>query len=262
MTQESVKLREFVERIDLSGTRRPVVQMSANDPKGQVFEESRDQARLVGSSVFSFVKGVTPEVREAISNSALLAQLVANKHASSATAQMDWYDKYLEVLANIGWVVQSSGWQEYTDDGVDADVHQKALEILAIALGPSAAAATIVKSAIDAITAMQSDSGWIKLFKRESERASITRFQIGIVEDDKDRSRDDGVMVRLLACRIEANKTFTQVLLVKYRSEGASFKANVTEVSINKSSLRELRGDIQKKVRAYQQSYLSSILDL
>ncbi|HET8625354.1 MAG TPA: hypothetical protein VFM14_17475, partial [Gemmatimonadales bacterium] len=44
-----------------------------------LLDAGKDQAAVVGSELIAFVKGVTVERREAIVNSGLLAQLVANK---------------------------------------------------------------------------------------------------------------------------------------------------------------------------------------
>src|SRR5262245_2715396 len=49
------------------------------------FKKDKDQALVVGSDIISFVKGVTEERRKDIVNSALLAQLVANKKVPNIT---------------------------------------------------------------------------------------------------------------------------------------------------------------------------------
>lgn len=250
--------RDYVKAIDLSGTPRSLVQQDAASETGEVFDAAKTQAQVVGSTLFSFAKGVTADVREAISDSALLAQLVANKHASSTNAPMDWYAKYVEVLQNVGWVMQANQWSDYTARGTGAEVHEKIVEVLTVALGPSAAATAIIKSAIGALAAMKSGSSWFTIFSRESQHASIARFQVGLVEVDEQAD----VFVSLLACLIRAKKTVTQVLFFKYRQELATFEANSTKVSINRPSLTDVGPAIRSKVRAYQNDYLSSIADL
>src|SRR6185369_9805385 len=102
----------------------------------EVFATAKAQAQVIGSGLFSFAQGVTPETREAISNSALLAQLVANKQASPERAPKEWYLAYVKVLENIGWVLQEQGWTDETAGGAAVEVHQKVIEILKVALGP------------------------------------------------------------------------------------------------------------------------------
>src|SRR5688572_29263090 len=79
------KARKFVKEIDLSGTPRGMLTQSADAEAGAVFEQAKNQAQVVGSALFSFSKGVDVGIREAISDSALLAQLVANKRVAFDT---------------------------------------------------------------------------------------------------------------------------------------------------------------------------------
>jgi hypothetical protein len=258
MSEASSRAAEFVKSIDLSGTPRGFLAQSAATEASELFDAAKTQAQVVGSGLFSFAQGVTPQTREAISDSALLAQLVANRRASQAGAPVEWYAAYQDVLQNIGWVVQDAGWVDYTAQGTAAEVHQKIIEVLQVALGPSAAALTIIRSAIDTLQAMTPDTSWLTIFNREAQHARIARFQVGLVEKGE---RAD-VFVTLLACLIEATHSVTQVLVFKFRNENASFKAASAKVSINEGALGGLLPAIRTRVRAYQADYVSSIKDI
>jgi hypothetical protein len=197
-------------------------------------------------------------MREAISNSALLAQLVANKRVSAEAAPTEWYAAYLDVLQNIGWTIQDHAWNDYTAEGTAVEVHEKIIEVLAVALGPAPAALTIIKSAIDVLKAMSPETSWLTIFSREAQHARIARFQVGLVEAGEDAD----LFVSMLACLIEAHATLTQVLVFKFRSERASFKGNSAKVSVDRESLDLLLPAIRTKVRAYQADYVSSIQDV
>ena len=110
--------------------------MSAATEAGEVFDQSKNQAQVVGSGLFSFSQGVDAAVREAISDSALLAQIVANKRVSAEKAPLEWFTTYSEVLQNVGWTLQESGWNDYTARGSAVEIHEKIVEVMAIALQP------------------------------------------------------------------------------------------------------------------------------
>ncbi len=258
MAQTASSAKDFVRSVDLSGTPRGILAQDAATEASEVFDAAKSQAQVVGSTLFSFAQGVTPETREAISDSALLAQLVANKRFAADKAPTEWYTAYTEVLQDIGWVVQSAGWNDYTAKGSAMEVHQKIIEVLTVALGPSATALAIIKSAIDTLQAMTPDSSWLTIFSRESQKAKIARFQVGLVETGDAAD----VFVMMLACLIEAKKSVTQVLFFKFKAEQAAFKANSAKVSINRAALTDLGPAIRTKVRAYQADYLSSIKDI
>jgi hypothetical protein len=258
MSEASSSAVGFVKSIDLSGTPRGFLAQSAATEASEVFDAAKTQAQVIGSGLFSFAQGVTEETREAISDSALLAQLVANKRSSAEGAPVEWYAVYQDVLQNLGWLVQDRGWVDYTAEGTAVEVHQKIIEVLQVALGPSAAALTIIKSAIDTLQAMKPDTSWLTIFSRESQHARIARFQVGLVE--KGETAD--VFVTLLACLIEATNSVTQVLVLKFRNENARFSANSAKVSINERAFREILPAVRTKVRAYQADYVSSIRDI
>jgi hypothetical protein len=258
VAQDLDQARRFIADVDLSGTPRSLLPQDAATEASEVFDAAKSQAQVVGSGLFSFVQGITADTRASISDCALLAQLVANKAFSFETAPLDWYSRYQEVLQNVGWVVQSKEWSDYTASGAEVDVHEKVVEVLGAALGPSVTAMAIIKSAIGTLKAMNPESSWITIFKREAQRARIARFQVGLIEP----GQNGDVLISMLACLIEAKSSFTQVLVVKITRESASFKASSATASVNPTSLTRLRSAIRSKIRAYQVDYVSSIKDL
>lgn len=250
--------KRFVKSVDLAGTPRGILSQDATTEVGEVFDKAKTQAQVVGSGVFSFSQGVTADVREAISDSALLAQLVANKKVSAEEYPISWFKTYGEVLQNVGWTLQEGTWTDYTTTGVAAEVHEKILEVMTATLGPAPAALAIITATIKALKGMKPDSSWLTIFSRESQKAKIARFQVGLVE----KNTSDDVFVSLLACLIEAESVITQVLFFKFRTAKASFKANGNKVSVNRAALADLGPMIRNKVRAYQADYMSTVLDI
>ncbi|HWA27434.1 MAG TPA: hypothetical protein VG734_17395 [Lacunisphaera sp.] len=232
--------------------------MDAVTEASEVFAQTKTQGQVVASAVFSFAQGVEAQTREAISDSALLAQLVANKQVDVAADPVKWYTEYTKVLENLGWVLQEAAWNDYTTNGSAAEVHQKIIEVLGVVLVAGATALAIVTSALNALKAMKDDSPWITLFARESQKARMARFQIGVAENDS----KGGVMVTMLGCLIEAENNITQVLFFKIKSANARFQANNAKFSMNVPALLEMSPAIRTKIRAYQADYLSSIKDL
>jgi hypothetical protein len=251
------KAEKFIKSADLSGTPQAIFGLSAEDDAGKVFDKAKNQAQVVGSGVFAFAKGVDAEVREAISASALLAQLLANKRAPK-DKPLKWFEEYSSVLQNIGWTLQSKDWTDYTTKGTAAEVHEKIIEVMTAALAPSAAATAILAATVKALRGMNAGSSWFTIFSRESQKAKIARFQVGLVETGS----DSDVFVSMLGCVIKAKNNITQVLFFKFRQADASFKANSNKVSIHRQSLADLKKPIYDKISAYQKDYLSSIDDL
>lgn len=258
MAFQIAEAKNYIESIDLAGTPRSILDMDAAADAGVAFDKAKNQAQVVGSGVFSFEQGVDAQVREAISDSALLAQLHANKQVKFDKDPDRWFRIYGEVLQNVGWTVQDQGWNDYSADGTQAEVNEKIIDLLTVALGASPAALAVIAATIKALKDMAPDSPWLKIFSREVQKANIARFQIGLVNTDE----HGDVFVNLVACIISAKNSITQVLFFKWKDAHASFKADTQKVSVNRSSLTDLGPVIRNKIRAYQADYLSSIKDI
>jgi hypothetical protein len=258
MSFDVASARTYIKAVDLAGTPRTIIAQGPEEEATSVFDQAKKQAQVVGSGVFAFEQGVTAQVREAISDSALLAQLVANKKALVEKDPLGWFSAYSDVLQNVGWTLQEGGWVDYTTKGTTAEVHEKILEVATAALAPSVAALALITASVNALKGMDPGSSWFKIFSRESQKAKIARFQIGLVSTDE----KGDIFVSLLACLIEAQSNITQVLFFKFRDAKARFRANGAKVSVNRASISELGDAIRAKTRAYQQDYLGSILSL
>jgi hypothetical protein len=221
-------------------------------------DEKKTQALVVGSDIISFVQGVTPEQRKDILNSSLLAQLAAKRTAPAGGSVYQWYDKYFEVLTNIGWVLQQSGFATYTESSKDLEAHKAVLDIAASLLGPQTAAFEIVKSTLTALERTAKDSPWITLFNRESQVANAARFQISLCES----GAGDQFLVSMMAFGLEARSQLTQVLFVKFRANEATLKHYSTKVSINSSILAGVRDEIVGRIRRFTREYVLSLPEL
>jgi len=222
------------------------------------FDQVKNQAAVVGSDIVSFVKGVTPERREDIVNSSLLAQLAAKKQVSDPGRVYDWYNAYFDVLTNIGWSVQDRGFAAYSEASDNFQAHEAILKVAASLLGPAATTLAVVQATLDALTSLSADSPWLAIFNRESQSAQTARFQVTLAE----QGEDEQFVVSLMAFGIEAKATLTQVLFFKFKSSEASLKHYSGKVTINTHVLANVRDLIKTKVAAYAMDYIKALPDI
>lgn len=221
-------------------------------------EQIKDQAAVVGSDIVSFVKGVTPQRREDIINSSLLAQLAAKKKVSDPSRVYDWYNAYFDVLMNIGWSVQDRGFATYSEASENFEAHEAVMKVAASLLGPAATTLAVIRSTLDALKSMSADSPWITIFNRESQSAQTARFQVTLAE----QGADDQFLVSLMAFGLEAKATLTQVLFFKFKSSEASLKHYSGKVTINTNVLTSVRDLIKDKIAAHAIDYIKALPDL
>lgn len=244
--------REFVAGLVLS---EPPPQRVREEAVAFDFTAARDQAMVVGSNVVSFMQGVTPERRQDLVNTVLLAQLAANKLVPNATDVYRWYNTYFDVLTHVGWVVQDRGFATYSEASEDFEAHKAILQVAASLLGPSAAALVVVKTTLDALASMSGDSPWITLFNRESQHANTARFQVSVVEE----GANDQSLATLMAFGLEAKVMLTQVLFFKFRSSEATIKHYSGKITIDSKVLTEVREMVAAKITAFANDYVRAL---
>lgn len=219
------------------------------------FDAAKNQAMVVGSDIVSFVQGVTPEQREDIVNSSLLAQLGAKKKVTDPTQIYDWYNVYFDVLSQIGWVIQDQGFSTYSESGEGFQAHEAILKVATALLGPGATALVAVMTTLEALKAMSADSPWMTLFNRESQSANTARFQVTLAEQTKDNQ----FLVSLMAFGLEAKKTLTQVLFFKLETSEASLKHYSGKVTIDTDVLSSIRQDIKNRLTGFAKGYVKQL---
>jgi hypothetical protein len=255
---DTTQAKEFINAIDLTGTKRAIISQSAATEASAVYDQAKAQALVVGSGLFSFAQGVDNDVREAISDSALLAQLVANKNVAFNQDPIGWFDRYDDVLENVGWTLQDRSWTEYNANGTSLEVNEQIVAVMTALLGSGATALSVITATVNALKQMQPSSSWLTIFSRETQKANIARFQIGLA----DTAPTGDVYVTLAGFILSADQAITQVLFFNWQEAHAHFQGTAGKVSINRPALVSLGPSIRSKVRAYQSDYVSSLIDL
>jgi len=200
----------------------------------------------VGAQVTEFSAQVAPLQRAAVADCLLLAQLAANKATAGNPDQMAWYQKYVQVLQNIGWTAEAMSLQERQLDDTGLDVHKAIIPVLAAVLGPGVAVTSMVISVLKALQEMDTSTPWITVFDRSSQHASGATFQFGYV--DATPGPDPAIAIKLLAVAIDANRTITQVLFFKFSNQEAKLRTADCRLGIVGSRLDSIKGAIADRV--------------
>ena len=220
------------------------------------FTTSDPQAIAVGSQIAEFSADISPDLRAAISNSFLLAQLAANRHTDDNPGQKNaWYERYLEVLANVGWVVETEQESTRRIQGDSTEVHRAIIPVLTSILGTAVAATTVITTILEGLAQMDQDTPWITLFDRSSQRASANQFQLSRAALDLDgRPR-----ISVACFDLDANRSITQVLFFKISSSGATLSQFGAQLGINEPVFNSVSSVVEQKVKDYVTSYVADI---
>jgi hypothetical protein len=216
------------------------------------------QTVAVGAQLAEFTAKVPAELRAAISDSLLLAQLAANKAAEKAGASANvfaWYDKYIEVLKGIGWQVIEFEQQAQQVSNASGGVHSAIIPVITAMLGPAAAVGSMVLSVLSGLQEMDRSSKWITLFDRASQHANGAKFQISHV----DLPEGADPVIKVACFSIDAKKQVTQVLFFKFSEDSAELRKAVGSFTAGRSRLLASHTAIGERVEPFIAEYVSAL---
>ena len=213
------------------------------------------EAVVVGAQLTEFTDAVSAELRAAIADSILLAQLAANKVAGETQNAFRWYDKYVEVLQNLGWQLQEVDFNVQSADQQDLDMHKAIIPVIMAMLGPQAAAVSIVLAVLNGLKEMDRSTPWITLFDRSSQHAHGAKFLVSHVDADEYGQPK----IALLSIGIRASKTITQVLFFKVHAQEAEVKTASGQMTISPTRLDSAKEAIAARVLPFISDYVAEV---
>ncbi|MGG5890104.1 hypothetical protein ACLF3G_23530 [Falsiroseomonas sp. HC035] len=202
------------------------------------------QGVAIGSQLTEFTSRVGEAIRPAISNSLLLAQLAAEKANPGDQDPRAWFGSFNTVLGQVGWVPVGGvrATQEISDR--DAELHKAIIPVLAAALGPAAAAGSIVISVLQGLQAMDEDAPWLTLFRRKSQRASVAQFGINFI----DGGDGGGAALKAVHFSLTATRVLTQVLFARLSEVNASVSTEQRELMLSSATIAAAEDPLEKKL--------------
>jgi len=245
---------DYVNALELPTVPEGALERVTNESAGtDVSVTENDQLISIGSQIAEFADGVAADIRKDISNSLLLAQLAADKAGNAPENSEQWYHAYIDVLKNIGWVVEDAEWQGKEITGQSAVVHKEIIPFVTAAL--AGVSAPLVITLLEGLANMHKDRPWITLFEQESKRAYGGQFQIAHVRAD-----DNGKPVLLLTFfGLDSKTRLIQILFLKLSESSVELKQGKTSLSINESLFRSVAPSVAQKVAAFSMDFIDNI---
>lgn len=218
-------------------------------------ETSKKQSLVVGSNVVSFTTGVEADVKQAITDSSLFAQLAAMSAVGHDADPLVFFDAYFANLATLGWLIQQKETAQFSSDENAFDVHEAIIGVITSFLSPIAGAAVAVLAVLDGLHKMDADAPFITLFNRQSQHGEIGRFQLTYVY----LSAEQGLMARAMAFFLKADREVTQVLFFKLQKGKTLLRRSMGSLSIDANAMKALQPQLAAKMTDYRKLYIAGV---
>jgi hypothetical protein len=218
------------------------------------FDAAKQQAAVVGSDVVSFVPEITPEQRQDIVNTSLLAQLAANKKVpdpQDLDGILAWYTAYFHAMTSMGFALQGEGFAEYAESSDTFEANEAIIEIAKTALAGAPAALPLVIKTLESLKSLSQDSPWITVFHRESRNGNTARFQVSVA--------NTASTLNVMAFGIRAHASITQVLFFKFKKSDTTLQHNSSTLTIDPIVLAGIRDAVVQKITTFSKDFVAGL---
>ncbi|MBO0323648.1 hypothetical protein J0X14_15160 [Muricauda sp. CAU 1633] len=241
---------EYIENLQLA---IPEASLNSLPPAELTLVENKDSAKVVGGSTISFISGV-PKIKQAdVLNSTLLAQLGANYAFDRVTQTEQWYNKYVEVLENIGWVISSFKFAHQALSGVTVEMDKAALDILAAAISGDELA--VLTATLKALKDANPGSKSITLFDTNGSSQDGGNFQLGTASEDP----TGNVQMSMGAFYFQASERHTRFLFWSWSTKSINMFAGSESILLNEDIYSTVRQQIINKLGPRAVTYVADL---
>ncbi|WP_241898510.1 hypothetical protein, partial [Pseudomonas syringae] len=179
---------------------------------GDATDAAGATAAVVAGGLIAFAEGVSRMNKNDVLDSFLFATLAANKAFKAETQVDQWYDKFNEVLSNLGWLPTnwkdsrySAAQQRFTMDEVGLEILGS---VIAAAALPGPASLLMLEVAADAVAALSVKKEPLRLFESQTKTHRGGSFRIASCIE----SADGYVVLSMAAVSFQADSEVTNVL--------------------------------------------------
>jgi hypothetical protein len=205
----------------------------------------------VGQNLVEFAESAAPELRAAVTDALLIAQLAADK--GGARRPDEWYEAHREVLAHLGF--RSEGLTRTAQDveELNGELHQAILPVITAAFGGVALPAVVIAT-LEQLSVASEGRPWITLFERESRRFDARQFQVSLVE-----GRDGAQHVTMLGFALDIGHAGGQVLFFRSASDTVAIERIEGRFAAEAAKLAEIAPALAEKLAEHRRGYLAAL---
>lgn len=200
------------------------------------------EAKVDVGSVLSFVDGLSGQEKDDVLFSVQLAQRGASGAFDRFTETRSWYQKYVEILENLGWATEQMAFSRFEQAEGEFRMDKAALAIVAAIATQNQLA--VLQEAMNALDALAEDDGTISLFDFHSSLQGSGNFQLGAVQ----KSANGAVSMALGAFWFRSADERRRFLFFKWGSQEVNFWTAAQRMTFNTRFYERVRDDVVAKL--------------
>lgn len=204
-------------------------------------------------SLLSFVDGVSAQERDDVLYSLQLAQRGASGAFDRFTQTQAWYQKYVEILENLGWATEQFAFTRFDQSEGEFRMDQAALAIItAIATQNQLA---VLRESIAALAKLAEDDGTMRLFDFHSTMEGSGNFQLGAVQ----RASNGALSMAAGAFYFRSIDERRRFLFFKWGAQQVNFWTAAQRMTLNTDFYARRRADVIARLEADAPKFIADL---
>lgn len=207
-------------------------------------------AKVDVGSLLCFVEGLQEQEKNDVLYSVQLAQRGASGYFDRFTETRSWYQKYVEVLENLGWATEQMAFSKFEQAEGEFRMDKAALAIItAIATQGQLG---VLQEAVAAMSKLTEDDATIRLFDFHSSLEGSGNFQLGAVQ----RTANGALSMALGAFYFRSADERRRFLFFKWGSQDVNFWTAAQRMTLNTEFYARRRADVLARLEADAPKYI------
>lgn len=210
-------------------------------------------AKVDVGSLLCFVEGLQEQEKSDVLYSVQLAQRGASGYFDRFTETRSWYQKYVEILENLGWATEQMAFSRFEQAEGEFRMDKAALAIItAIATQGQLG---VLQEAVAAMSKLAEDDGTIRLFDFHSSLEGSGNFQLGAVQ----RTANGALSMALGAFYFRSADERQRFLFFKWGSQDVNFWTAAQRITLNTEFYARRRADVLARLEADAPKYIADL---
>ncbi len=205
---------------------------------------TNDAAILVDGNLLACGAGMSAQSRHDVKNAFHFATLVADKAFDAETQSREWYDKFVDVMRDVGFTIPRRSFELETSAELSVTVGAVAVRAIAAA-GSALLGGTVLsdlaKSAFDKLTTVEEDARII-----EHKRKNKARGMVGMAACVETENND---VVMVVSCiQASAPQLDDDILGIQWTLDKTQYYAGTAVLTLNNFVYDKVRESVENKL--------------
>lgn len=245
---------QFIQQLEIAEAPAGLSPLAGGGYQSGTAHVDQEQAFVNERSLVSFVSGVSLTYRQDVLDSTLLAALAAEKKYPKNSNPKEWYNTFVEVLLNLGWIKMRDEEKSYVSSDREFDVDKAIIEIMTTVVGGPVTQVLLIEKTLSALKDLADDDGKVRLFEARAKNLNTSNFQIGMVTEE-----NASVALNVSNFVFQNDQGSKKILFFRWGKDRAELSYRFFQATFNSAQYGDIRSVVKQKLGSRPETFVSEL---